>query len=452
MHTFYLVYIQGTNSAKIFSDLKDFPESQRSAVIFMVRDIDENRGLAVITSIQDLYNIWIIGPAAEYDSQFRCASSGNFIRPHLNWRSDLQDILIEGQDGSSLPENNANQFYIYAYASPINYKEWLTNRDPLSLGHHTPTSTQVKPFYIGRGIGGRWLEHIKEAMQHVSIQNVPPGAHFEYGKILKIYEYLIKASEHFCQELIRKIAIFSGQYAKEKSVAAELFLINMYGVYQLKNLTRGEMRCENTEFIARPRHSLGNKWQEIVGEFSESGINAFTQSRKNHLIAFELNQEFPLLLSSYEAISPSLKTYGNANLGKFATDGTDIFYRMQIVGANNAPLALLDLKISDVSSSCAINIRPILGNEFLFPRLIADSFFGGDLELALARIRSIPSHPYFKPFASNSNGREDVWFDFTEINNPVYQINDCPWLGRGMSWSNVTLSEALITIVGKFHS
>jgi hypothetical protein len=320
----------------------------------------------------------------------------------------------------------------------------------MSHAHHTPTSDKVKPFYIGRGVGSRWLEHIKEAMQHVSIQNVPSGAHFEYGKILKIYEHLINISEHACQELVRKIAIFNGQYAKEKCVAAEQFLINVYGVYQLKNLTRGDMICGDTEFISRPQHFLEAKWQEIVNEFSENGINAYTQIRKNHLITFELNKEYPKFLSNYEAIDSRLKTYGQGHLGTFTTDGTDILCRMQVSNATDTPLVLIDLKVSDVSSSCAINIRPIHGHESLFPKLIADVFFEGDLESALRSIRSISIQPYFKPFASNSNGREDVWFDFTEINNPVYQINNCPWLGRGVNWNNVSLNEALITIVGKF--
>lgn len=443
MYTFYLVYIQGTKSAKIFSHLNELPVAQRSAVLFMVRDIDENRALEIIKSVQELHNIWLMGPAAEYDSQFKSISPGNFIRPHLNWRSDLQD-------SSSLPEDSTNQYYVYAYASPINYAEWLSNCNPLSHAHHTPTSDKVKPFYIGRGVGDRWLEHIKEAMQHVSVQNVPSGAHFEYGKILKIYEHLMKISGHACQELVRKIAIFSGEYAREKSLAAEHFLINAYGVYQLKNLTRGDMICGDTEFISRPQHFLGKKWLEIVNEFSEYGINAYTQIRKNHLITFELNQEYPKFLSNYETIDSRLKTYGEGHLGTFTTDGTDIFCRMQIFNTDNTPLALLDLKVSDVSPSCAINIRPIHGQEALFQKLIADVFFGGDLESALSRIRSMSNQPYFKPFASNSNGREDVWFDFTEINNPVYQINSCPWLGRGVSWNNVSLNEALIAIVGKF--
>jgi hypothetical protein len=66
MYTFYLVYIQGTKSAKIFSHLNAFPEAQRSAVLFMVRDIDENRALEIIKSVQELHNIWLMQCFCDY--------------------------------------------------------------------------------------------------------------------------------------------------------------------------------------------------------------------------------------------------------------------------------------------------------------------------------------------------------------------------------------------------
>lgn len=451
MHTFYLVFIPGTKFAKIVSHLQDLPSNQYSSVIFMVRDENPERGMAVMRAIEDLHNIWIVGSDSQYELQYTMGSKGSYIRPHLNWRSDLQEPMLEDENATLVNTDSVDHSYVYSYAAPVNYSEWLSNCDPMSHGYHTPNSSEVKPFYIGCGTGTRWLAHIPEAMQHISLQNVPSGSHIEYGKILKIYEHLTKTAEHACQELVRKIAIFTGAYAKQKSFAAEHFLINHYGIYQLKNLTNGNMSCEGTQFIARPKHCVGgHQWLEVVAEFADEGLNAWTQTRANHLSAFALNQEFPLLLTGNDGIHPHLVKYDLDDPMAFTTNGTDVFYRMKILGANNAPLVMLDLKMSDVSSSCAVNLRPIPGNELAFPQLIADTFFGGDLDNATSRVRNMPRNPFFKPCAANSDGKKDVWFDFTDVDQPIYQIVDCPWLGHGGIWGNVSFRDVLHVMINKF--
>ncbi|WP_215315558.1 hypothetical protein [Polynucleobacter sp. MWH-UH2A] len=427
------------------------PSNQYSSVMFMVRDESPERGLAVIKAIEDLHNIWIVGSDAEYDIQYTMGSIGNYIRPHLNWRSDLQEPLLEDENGTLVNADSVDHSYVYSYAAPVNYSEWLGNCDPMSHGYHTPKSSEFKSFYIGCGTGARWLAHIPEAMQHVSLQNVPPGSHIEYGKILKIYEHLTKTAEHACQELVRKVAIFTGAYAKEKSFAAEHFLINYYGIYQLKNLTSGNMSCEGMQFIARPKHCMGGlQWLEVVTEFAEDGLNAWTQTRANHLSAFALNQEFPSFLTDDDEIHPSLSVYRVNTTAAFTTDGTDVFSQMQIRDEYGALLVMLDLKVSDVSPSCVINLRPAPNRKAEFVKLIADTFFEGDIAEASSRVKNQSHDPFFKPCAANSDGRRDVWFDFTDVDQAIYQIVDCPWLGHGPLWGNASLRDVLHAIVNKF--
>ena len=206
----------------------------------MVRDSNHERGHSVITAIEDLYNHWILGPAEEYAGQYKFGAPGNYIRPNQNWRSDLQDIYAE--DGGNLS-------YVYMYAEPKNYELWRQHYDTTIPGFRNQLSDDVKPFYIERGENNSWLEQISNAMQYVSLKNLPSGAHFEFGKILKIYEFLTNTSEQHCKELVRKVAIFGGLYAEEKTVAAELFLIHHYGVYQLKNQSNGDMTCRGVELV-----------------------------------------------------------------------------------------------------------------------------------------------------------------------------------------------------------
>lgn len=442
MHIFYVVAIPGTKSAELFSNYDVIPEHKRGSVIFMVRDADANCALAVATAVKEVHDIWLNGPDGQYQNHYTFGSPGNYIRPNKNWNANLPDILTS--------DEHTEQYYIYSYAAPNNYPEWLHTRNSEGLLGF-PSTTGVTPFYIGRGIGERWLAHIAEAMNHVSVENIPSGAHFEYGKILKICEHMIQTAHESCKELVRKIAIFTGEYAQEKYVAAELFLINSVGIYQLKNLTRGDMTAGKTEFIARPKHVNSTPhWIEIVEDFETLGVAAYTQKRSNHLVSLELSHEFPLLLTGPNAVHPQLIKFDTAHANPFETDGTDVFYRMCIVDSENTPIVLMDLKMSDVNPSCAINLRPVPGNKTAFINLIANTFFDGDLSQAETGVRNKTNQPYFKPCAANFNGAQDIWFDFTDIEKPVYRISNCPWIGHGTNWQGASFKDVLLAIVNKF--
>ena len=463
MPTFYFVYIPGVKSTApyrlrkeipeshtpkpgndlgiIIEDLDDLPLELRSSVLFMVRDPDRERALAVITAIKEVHNVWLMGDSQEYESSYTTGSLGNYIRPHNNWRQDL----FEGH-----AEEGATR-YVYVYAAPTNYAQWLSAyHDPMVPNYHPPKANEVKPFYVGKGVGNRWLFHIREMMPYISLQNIALGVNREYGKTQKIYEHLIRVAESACQDLVRKVAIFSGQYAEEKSFAVENFLINTYGIYQLKNLNRGDTNSGVTEFIARPKYCIGgDDWLSIVNEFAEIGAKAYTQVRSNRLIAQQMNQEFSMNISGEYAIHPNLKPLSNSSSAAIEAD-RDVFYRMQIVDPSNSPIVQVHLKIRIVNSTCRINLRPIQGKEKEFLQLIANTFFGGNQDKARDGVMDIARAPYFKPCAGNFIGDEDIWFDFTEIDAPIYQIYDCPWLGHGELWLHASFRDVLRTITQKF--
>lgn len=432
----------------IVEDLNDLPQERRASVLFVVRDESRERALAIITAIKEVHNIWLTGPAQEHESQYVCGSAGNYIRPHNNWRSDLQDIYLD---------NDANLSYVYSYASPLNYDEWLDKYcDSALYGHEVPKAEEVRPFYIGMGQGGRWLDHISIAMPYISLKNIPKGSDLEYGKVLKIYEHLLKRANLVSQELVRKIAIFVGEYAQEKAFAVEHFLINFYGIYSLTNLTNGNMTIGSAEFIARPKHCKGGEeWTKIVAEFSKIGLKAYTQKRANHLKVFELNEQYPHFLIDEGEISPYLKRFDDASSKSFITNGKDIYCPLKIIDAKAKPKVRVDLKMSAKNPSFAINLRPMPGLEAEFPMLIAQAFFDGKLESVVggnsSRIKDLANEPFFKPCAANSDGNKDVWFNFAELDRNVYQVIDCPWLGHGNNWNDVSFKEVLQTIVAKFQ-
>ena len=192
------------------------------------------------------------------------------------------------------------------------------------------------------------------------------------------------------------------------------------------------------------------EWLEVVGEFSQNGVRAYTQKRATHLQAFALNKEFPLFLNDEDEIHPNLAKYRVNTTMAFTTDGADVLSRMQILDEYGALLVMLDLKISNVNPSCVINLRPAPNRNAEFVRLIANVFFDGDETEAASRVKYQSNEPFFRPCSANSGDSQDVWFDFTDIDQPLYQIVDCPWLGHGSLWSNVSFKTALSEIVNKF--
>lgn len=399
-------------------------------VLFAVRSQDEAKCLAIANAIVDVHNIWIKGIGGHQ------AEDGNEIRPHGCW----------APNADKKPPLNTE--YIYVYATPD---------IPNSLNFDNI-------FYIGRGVKDRWLDHINQA--HKKRQLAADVNALDFLKIKKINKSLqergmennrLAEKKQWAQlNMVRRIAHFYGDYAKERCDAVENFLINYWiGVFDLANENRGYSNFEKNDFewITYPRAILDiQPWTDIVRIFCNG--QSVTQGPSNQLLAQEINSVFSRGEWSWRPVqvlnSANPATRLEPILPEFTTNNTDVFFGYRLLKENESYL-ILHLKNKKSGTGVCINLRRVDRSETLesFVAKIREIFFSGDREALWDIERYIKdkrNDPYFKPCANLGNGKQEVNFDLRNLANSSIVKTGAPLL-QGFPDRGITLNQALQMIV-----
>lgn len=409
---FVLSVANGANAAKV---VKEVQENQLVNVIFMVASPDEAESEVVANTIAALFN--------------------GLIHKFKIDTNNLSAIIRKNDDWSELESYSFAEFYVYAYATPNDYQTWKFSEPSYkdSLSNH-------RIFYIGRGQNSRLNDHVSESIKDLLSGNNKNSAPFEAGKVRTIQEFLLLESESIGNQMVRKLAEFSGPYALAQYAATEYFLINHWlGVYSLENLTRGDTKIKGSsaQWLSRPKHLPGNSssWKKLVEQFPIKGINAAKQPLAPRLIIDEINtiyKKFPLekfgkLTSGFSIDHPQA-----------ISDGTDAFYSLTLHNSAGDKLMHLQLKLSDSKTGICLNMRPIDDDAkgALFKKRIAKMFSN-----AIASNGSYK--PYFKPVATGDIKKRDIWFDFRNPTQLKYDISDTPLSQATGSTGNHSLYEIL---------
>jgi len=400
--------------AKVVDRLTD---EELSSLIFMVKSDDPRESEIVANTIANISNCFINKfPKSEIPGT-NCR-----IRNYNDWSNDIYN-----------PEYS---HYVYAYATPSKYKDWVYSEESykLDLKNH-----QV--FYIGRGkTANRNYDHIKDSINNlVNHQPINP----EIGKINKIQAFLKKECEEIGKKLVRKVIEINGNYADAQHAAAEFFLINNWiGVYKLENKTRGDTSIGGStcQWISIPIMSqlkIDDR-RTLIDDFTNT--NKDTRRVQLSLVISELNNLFkqfpPLnLMNNLAGISTN-----QIDPLKAVIYNNDAVYSFFLKNKQNKDLVKLQLKLSEKQTGVCFNVRKLENDTLqIFTKKIADIFFNGSIEEAHLKIKN-PKDPYFKPLSNNG---KDIFFDFLSPELLAYDISDTTLFSNHKILSQQSLISAL---------
>lgn len=347
-------------------------------------------------------------------------------------------------------------------------------------------------FYIGKGTvnradgmhGGRWTSHVGDACgggllpRHKTIRAYLPSL----TSVGTARQWAVQNG------LVKKLYGFNGPYAEECAFAVEYFLVSsIYGAYAIDNDTNGNQKSGGYWCLAR-NHYYDNKnskhcfiWKEAVQGFLSGPDNPVNK-----------NTWWPALQTFYadkicNALDPSLQAVGLypvqcVSEGRLRDPQALLRSNLNVTGSADCIITFttmpvrpyrIDLRLSATRNELTINLRP--STHVMSPRLAHDQFtsylgnhvFGASLTTVQNRIRvgQMMDHysgvdpirnrkqwPFYKPYASNGDGRQAVWFPMEwipayplAIKFPLADFNGVRWLDP--QHGQMSLIEALKIIL-----
>ena len=405
---------------------EDYPPEQgldKEDVVFAVYSDDDQLCIAVAEAISDVHDIWIKGTRPP-----KSAHKDSHIRPKDNWGPEF-DLLKRQLEKSE---------YVYAYA----------NSQCANAGKVCPDDI----FYVGRGIKTRMYDHLPEAF----------NTQTKDDELTKL-ERIRKEAKSLCspepttqdpmsegKKLVHQIARFDGKYREAQTDAVEKFLISYWqGVYQLTNLTRGNMSGGSARWVVRPQavDKDSPAWLGAVEAICTGKSN--TQKQQMHLLAEEISKCFKWEKLVEGLVRPERFTPHKVG---FVTNGTDAHAEFLLRDKNDVDLFKVQLRLSLIIVGVCVNLRPLPKEHSAFGEKIG-RYFGAE---AAKRVRAKGTGVYFKPFADNSRKKaQDVYFNFSDLSvkdPPVKNcVNHADWLGI-QPGSQLTLPEVIDVLIKRIDS
>lgn len=394
-------------------------QTMNQDVVFAVRSQDENYSQAVAQAICDVSNIWVFGNGTSTS-----LANDDYVRACGEW-SHEGDLL-----GGGLGKSH----YVYGYASAE-----CMRTGGVDVG---------KIFYIGRGIGGRMLQHLDLGSDEAdNPDEISKRARIRQELNIHFNDRGYTLNEARQAGLVHQIARFTGRYKSAQTDAVEKFLITHWcGVYDLTNLTRGNKSRAGGTWIVRPKKvmSTSQVWRELLSEFIHGGNQRQVQQRA--LLVEEIAANEP---SSWQKLVDTLSVLGGITpiTEGFTSDGTDAHAKFYLLDNKGKPLFVVQLRLSEREAGVCVNIRPVSGEHREFSRNIIH-YFG---ESTSHRISVSGPSTYFKPFAyMGVSNAVDVYFNFIEptIRHTVKHLE---WLGVTEP-IKMSLLDAMNKLIGQINS
>jgi len=327
-----------------------------------------------------------------------------------------------------------NGAYVYAY-----FNDGILNYDNC--------------FYVGMSGGDpkRWVSHIKNVLNN---RNNPP----RNAKDSSIINWILNQRANNIDEgltdfdlltiaknnLVKIIATWGGPHAEACASAAEHLIIRCRcSVYSLSNLTGGNRKFRDVEFLVKERHLDLNiphhsaTWHHAIDLFLANPNDTYLKDRVRPLIHLLSNSNYFIDLDNWmhqSGLTPTPTRFGK--VPDYAVNETPQHH--SIDGAADACITYLtlnealpfrvELKLSMRNSSVYVNIRPrtdtVLGKTNFYGFI--NTYFSQYYQEGGALIKNYDKAPYFKPFALNGNGKKDHAFSLNEADGPS-QLS-CNWI------------------------
>ncbi len=355
----------------------------------------------------------------------------------------------------------AQSDYVYAY-----------------FDHGNPGWAQC--FYVGKGRGTRWMQHIDEAHKTPATQRT--------AKAQRIWHWV--ANNGLTNQrpaamraaasgtLVRKLYHFHGPYSAAQAFYVEYFLItHCLGTHSIANDTNGNADQGNCTAIARPKHL-------------DQAIPKHVAVWDHTVCAFKLDPQTPSLEHTWRPASITMLAEPYAAALDVCLQGIVVPNamagqgrlpdhlmprpNMQVTGASDCtlwysplqhPHYRLELRFGATQFLTTINLRSSgTGRNhdrafiaYLHGCVIANAVVGNAVTDAAplanlyggSRYVKDPDtgRPYFKPFALNAEGPRAVWFDIANPHNPASGATN--WIvGHNF---HLSLVQAIELIVHAFN-
>ena len=259
MNVYSVVQIPGTKKSQVININDMIEENLINSIIFMVRAGNSLCAQEVAIAVKDIQDIWINDSLLENGDRFISTNAGNFIRPKSNLSRHIEvDFDLA---------NGIDNFYVYTYSKPVDYKKWIINKNLDRLWELTPS--EMEHFYVGSGTLDDDINLFQDLIKQLFNSEILIKSKSINPLLSNIIKHLSDSSKLISQDLIKKIAFFSGAFAEEKSKATEIFLRNNLGVYEFSTNSIGVSKFKSIDFISRPKSYIEfpAKWRDTVREF-----------------------------------------------------------------------------------------------------------------------------------------------------------------------------------------
>jgi hypothetical protein len=400
-------------------DQTETNESDPSEILFLAASQNEDELRA---ALQAVFNI-----AQQIQVSGGLLPSGINATP--SGYSDAADQTIP-------PERDGQEVYVYAY---------------------TQTPEAALPrwkdcFYIGKGIGNRWLDHVSERLRAMT-----RGHPALTSKQVAIQSWIDQQNpgnpadlpKKAAGSLVRKVGTWTGSYAHQQAFAVEYFLItHCFGVHSISNETGGNMQAQTVNALARPaifntRNPIHvNCWKQAVQAFRE---NPRAKSIKNlwKPALLLLQGEDVILRLDAQLAAIGLMPHDMRAPGEGRLRPHNMLHdHFQVAGASDAIVTYslpspapyrLELRFGAVANLTSLSLRPqdhsrasceafmaYFDNLVLQDRHIGEyRVLGGSFKSLYGDndpIKNRKNWPFMKPFALDARGHYATWFDIGEPN------------------------------------
>lgn len=202
-----------------------------------------------------------------------------------------------------------NKYYVYAYLDPRKPGKYFY--DGLDF------CFLYEPFYIGKGSGFRFKNHIKESLLKI---NTPKN---------NLIKKIINSGE------LPIIIKLTEGLSEDESLDKEMFIINKIGLQNLKNLTHGgeglsgyvhkeetKEKIKNSLTGKNIGRKLSDEWKLKIKENNSKYWQGKNHSEETKIKLSNKNKgkEFPERRGNYKTISPTGEEFLTNNLSEFCKE------------------------------------------------------------------------------------------------------------------------------------
>lgn len=336
------------------------------------------------------------------------------------------------------PNISPDTWYVYAY---------FDNSNP----------SWADCFYIGKGNKKRLTEHVRDALTFPPYKFTRKHHHIrawlhKHGLISP--SVTAAKNNAITGGLVRKLQLFNGPHAEAQAFYVEYFLItHIAGTYNVENATNGNRKNGDCTAIARsagldetnPNHVSvwGNTIDEFINDPYSKSIDNLWLPATRLLIAAPIEVTLTQQLGHLGLVPANMTVRGMGRalppnlvmpkVNMAVRGAADATLTYQFI--NNRPYRI-ELKISATDLTAVINLRRLSGsatndsfiNYFnnvtlahgLVNRALSDvsaqliNLYGPNQNINNL-IKHPESDPYYKPFALNANGRNDISFSLADL-------------------------------------